>query len=325
MSASPPVLAGRPIRCLLFDLGGTLWYRNEAAWPHLKGSGYCRAGALLRQHVPPAFRTHDDEALGRLLHRALKERARAIVAQSLTQEADGSSVIKQVLLDWGLEKVEPSLTTSLFRALNMPVHDSRVLFDDTLTTLSTLQARGYQLGVVTNRLWGGPDFVEGMRKIGLLTYFDPLRMAVSADLGIRKPAREIFLHALRANDVRPEETAMVGNSLAADVIGAQELGILAVWKPEPQVLGIVSAHLAHYDLSIQDYNAGHRPSRGGHDSRLAEEDLGGATLPPRLLRRPQVWQPFLQNTVTPDLLIEHLSDLLDLFVKPVQPGGSNQN
>ena len=323
MTASPPVLSGRPIRCLLFDLGGTLWSRNEAAWPNLKRSGYRRAGAVLRQFVPPTLRIHNDESLGRLLHRALKERARAIVARSLTQEPEGSSVIEEVLLDWGLEKVDQSLTTSLFQALNMPVDDSRVLFDDTLTTLSTLQACGYQLGVVTNRLWGGPDFVEGMKRIGLLAYFDPRRMAVSADLGIRKPGREIFLHALRAHDVRPEETAMVGNSLAADVIGAQDMNILAVWKPEPQVLGIVSAYLAHYDLSFQDYNAGRRPSRRGLDSRLAEEGLNGATLPPRLLRRPQVWQPFLQNTVTPDLLIEHLSDLLDLFVKPAQPGGSN--
>jgi FMN phosphatase YigB (HAD superfamily) len=208
----------------------------------------------------------------------------------------------------------------LFQALNMPVDLSRTLFDDTLTTLSVLQARGYQLGVVTNRLWGGPPFVLGMEAIGLLRYFDPLKMAVSADLGVRKPAPEIFLHALRAHDVRPEETVMVGNSLAADVKGAREIGILAVWKPEPQVVGIVSAHLAQYGLSFQDYNTGDTPARRGYRRRSAEEDSGVvATLPARLLHRPQVWQPFLQNTVTPDLIIERLSDLLDLFVRPAKP------
>ncbi len=116
---------------------------------------------------------------------------------------------------------------------------------------------------------------------------------------------------------------MVGNSLAADVVGAQEMGILAIWKPEPQVFGLVTAHLAHYSLSVQDYNAGHRPSGHGHSNSLGQEQSGGdGTLPPRLLRRPQVWQPFLQNAVTPNVLIEHLSDLLDLFVQPAQPGRS---
>lgn len=320
MAAFSPVHTGRTVRCLLFDLGGTLWYRNEAVWPQLKGSAFRKAGAMLHGHVPAGFGTHDDEALGRLLHRALKERARAIVAQSPLREANGPAAIEQVLLDWGLEGISRAFATGLFQALNMPVDLSRTLFDDTLRTLSMLQARGFELGVVTNRLWGGHPFVHGMEAIGLLRYFDPLKMAVSADLGVRKPAPEIFLHALRAHDVRPDETVMVGNSLAADVKGAREMGILAVWKPEPQVVGIVRAHLAQYGLSFQDYNAGDTPARRGYRRRSAEEDSGVVgTLPARLLHRPQVWQPFLQNTVTPDVIIERLSDLLDLFVRPAKP------
>ena len=115
---------------------------------------------------------------------------------------------------------------------------------------------------------------------------------------------------------------MVGNSLAADVVGAQQMGVLAVWKPEPQVVGIVRAHLAQYGQSLQDYNSSDTPARHGYKSRLAEEDSGVVgTLPPRLLHRPQVWQPFLQNTVAPDLVIERLGDLLELFVQPAGPAG----
>jgi len=57
-------------------------------------------------------------------------------------------------------------------------------------------------------------------------------MAISADLGIRKPNPDIFLHALNRLKVEPEEAAMVGDSLKADVVGAKMLNMLAIWKPK---------------------------------------------------------------------------------------------
>ena len=45
-----------------------------------------------------------------------------------------------------------------------------------------------------------------------------------------KPHVAIFQHALEALDVAPEEAVMVGDSLLADVAGAQAMGMTAVWK-----------------------------------------------------------------------------------------------
>jgi FMN phosphatase YigB (HAD superfamily) len=258
--------------------------------------------------------------LGRRLQQSLKDRAQAMVAESPTREPNGALTIERVLLDWGVRQVDRHVSTALFEALNVPIHLSRVLFDDVISTLSVLQARRFKLGVVTNRLWGGPSFVKGMEAMGLLSYFDPLKMAVSADLGIRKPAPEIFLHALRAYKVAPGEAAMIGNSLATDVVGAQQTGILAIWKPEPQILGVVKAHLARGHLSVRQYNAGHRlPQYADHNQSAAAGLEGLGTLPPDLLERPHIWQPFLRGSITPDLLIGHLKELPDLFDPPHAP------
>jgi FMN phosphatase YigB (HAD superfamily) len=45
-----------------------------------------------------------------------------------------------------------------------------------------------------------------------------------------KPHPEIYHDALRALDLEPQEVVMVGDSLKADVAGAQALGMIAVWR-----------------------------------------------------------------------------------------------
>ena len=66
-------LIGRIIRCMLFDLGDTLWSRGEtAAWERMDDIANRRAVALLRERIDPAFLpVLDDLALGRHLRRAL--------------------------------------------------------------------------------------------------------------------------------------------------------------------------------------------------------------------------------------------------------------
>ena len=56
-------------------------------------------------------------------------------------------------------------------------------------------------------------------------------MAISADVGVRKPHPAIFQYALDGLNVSPEETAMVGDQLKADIAGAKGLHILSIWKP----------------------------------------------------------------------------------------------
>ena len=58
-------------------------------------------------------------------------------------------------------------------------------------------------------------------------------VAVSSDVGVHKPAPDVFLAALNALDVAPADAGMVGDHPVNDVLGAVRLGIRAAWLRTP--------------------------------------------------------------------------------------------
>ena len=70
----------------------------------------------------------------------------------------------------------------------------RTMFDDAYQTLDWLRDRGYRLGCVTNRVFGGPRFVEEMQELGLDKYFEST--AVSCDVGYMKPHPKCYEYTL---------------------------------------------------------------------------------------------------------------------------------
>ena len=252
---------------MLFDLGDTLWSRGEAAvWERLENISNQRAVALLRERIDPTFLPMlDDPTFGRRLRQAIDHYLRTSIHRDPENEPDGALAVIATLHQWGIPEVDRNFGAEIFEALRIRIPESRPLFDDSLSTIIELHQRGFLLGIVTNRIWGGPPFLEDLRTLGLHQYFHPDAIAISGDLGRRKPAPEIFLHALNALDVSPAEAVMVGDSLSADVLGAQALGIFAIWKPKP------------YNRDYLDR--------------------------------------YLRGDITPDLIIECLSDLLEIFQK----------
>src|SRR5687768_6010446 len=82
--------------------------------------------------------------------------------------------------------------------------------------MRTLKARGYPLGLVAD----GPraTFVNNLGPYGLFELFDAY--AISAEVGVQKPAAAIFEHALAQLGIaRPDygRVVMVGNYLARDI------------------------------------------------------------------------------------------------------------
>jgi putative hydrolase of the HAD superfamily len=91
-----------------------------------------------------------------------------------------------------------------------------------------LKQRGYRLGLVADGPAG--TFYNILGFFGLLDLFDTL--AISEQVGVDKPHPRMFLHALDALEIPPSDygrVIMVGNNLARDVKGANELGMLSVW------------------------------------------------------------------------------------------------
>ena len=66
-----------------------------------------------------------------------------------------------------------------------------------------------------------------IQKTGLDKIFDVI--IISDEVGIKKPAPQIFNLALQRLDVRPQESIYVGDSLKNDVGGCQSVGMKGVW------------------------------------------------------------------------------------------------
>ena len=96
-------------------------------------------------------------------------------------------------------------------------------FPDAAQTLQALSDRGYRLGVVANQSPGAAARLDGW---GLGRYFSVV--AASAELGIAKPDKRIFLYALESAGCAPENAVMVGDRLDNDIRPAKELGMRTV-------------------------------------------------------------------------------------------------
>jgi HAD superfamily hydrolase (TIGR01549 family) len=257
--------------------------------------------------------------LGRRLRKSVEKNLRDMIRQEPDFEPDGSVAVIKALAQWGISGVERSTGECVFEELRVRIPGSRPLFDDVLPTLKTLQQRGFQLGVVSNRHWGGPLFQEDLRRLGLLEYFDPRHMAISVDLGIRKPNPAIFLHTLNALNTPPGEAAMVGDSLLSDIVGSKMLGIFSVWKPKPadrsqaQLIasGAVQANQSLAHSSEPEAVSAERPSDLPSGMYITDDDYVLA----HVQNRAGKWDEHLHGEVKPDLIIENLHDLLDIFLK----------
>ena len=95
--------------------------------------------------------------------------------------------------------------------------------------------QGLRVVLVTNTLARGDvEVLEDWKRFGLQ---DVLHAVVSShSAGWRKPHPRIFERALDMAEVAPGEAFHVGDNLVADVYGAQQLGIRAIWRRAPRLV-----------------------------------------------------------------------------------------
>ena len=91
--------------------------------------------------------------------------------------------------------------------------------------LTELGARGYRLGLITNR-YNVERFYELLDQMDLRAYFE--LVLASGEVGIQKPDPGIFAAALERMDARAETSVYVGDNYWADIIGAQRAGLIPV-------------------------------------------------------------------------------------------------
>ncbi len=97
----------------------------------------------------------------------------------------------------------------------------RIFADDGRQVIAELHRRGYILGIISNLITSQelPDWLEEEQLTG---YFKAV--ALSSQLGIRKPAPEIYHYAARQAGVAPAHCAYVGDNLKRDITGTRAAG-----------------------------------------------------------------------------------------------------
>jgi HAD superfamily hydrolase (TIGR01509 family) len=106
--------------------------------------------------------------------------------------------------------------------------------------LESLRSRGVRTGVVANS-WPDPARVlrRDLAVFGLAPLFDTT--VFSEEVGVLKPAPEIFLRACEQLGVEPIDTMFVGDNLEKDVQGAADVGmttVQALWFRADDTQGI---------------------------------------------------------------------------------------
>ena len=211
------------IRAIIFDLGGTLIEFNPDHLPWLEWE---RAG-LQSAHAYLSTRGYDvpERAFERHFFEPLPERwAQATQGQTNLKLEE---LMRETCSACGLTPTETEIQEVVAQYIR-PLDTRIELFADTLDTLEALRRRGLLLGLVSNTMWPGEYHRRELDRFGMTPYFE--HTVFSADVGVWKPQPDIYHLSLDALRVSAQEAIFVGDTPQHDIVGAQGVGMRAVYK-----------------------------------------------------------------------------------------------
>lgn len=230
-----------PIKAVLFDLDDTL-----IDWSGFKGSWW---------ELEPRHLRHVYQYIHANVH-TLDVSSEAFVEEFSRRSRDNWELARDSLISPHLGK----LLVETAQALGVPEdridHDRFLteyrwgtaegvtVFKEVPAVLEKLRSYGLELGIITNSFVPMSLRDIELKTFDLLKYFPRCRWS-AADAGYLKPHPEVFRTALKELNLTPKEVIFVGDSLPADIVGAQTIGMRAVWrrpihsngfKPDNQVM-----------------------------------------------------------------------------------------
>jgi putative hydrolase of the HAD superfamily len=207
------------IQAILFDLGETLMYSLNPWAPVFDRAGRELSTTLCEKNVEVDCDTFHIDFRQRL-DEYYAERERNLF------ETSTMIVLKELLAEKGHHNISKKILREALDQFYAVTQQNWALEKDAVPALETLQESGFRLGLVSNA-GDTRDVLQLTEKFGIVRYFD--FVITSAACGYRKPHPRIFELALEHWGYMPDEIAMVGDRLDADVHGAQPLGIYTIW------------------------------------------------------------------------------------------------
>jgi HAD superfamily hydrolase (TIGR01662 family) len=207
------------LKAIYFDLGNTLIYYSQP-WPE---SFYRFANPLcgfLHNHGME----FDDQAFQKML-------MEDIIMHEPKEKDDyredpAGKVLTNILTGMGFNHFGPDF---IHQALRVMFSISETMWQpeqDALPVIRELKKQGYLVGIISNA--GDDENVQNLIDLGSIRpYLDFI--VSSAGFGYGKPNPNIFQYALDELRVSPNQALMVGDTLRADILGANRIGMKSVW------------------------------------------------------------------------------------------------
>ncbi|MDQ7843731.1 MAG: HAD family hydrolase [Armatimonadota bacterium] len=205
------------IRGVIFDLGGTLVYSAEFE--------AANAQALTRWLRARGYTVPDEFAPA-----VMEERRARWAARRGTEEVTAHEALQAVLERYGLP-ADAAFVADAERAFFGPELEGMRPRPGATALLARLAGAGLALGLISNAS-SHYLIVACCRRLLFEPYLDPI--VVSAAVGWRKPDPRLFRIVLRHWNLEASQVVMVGDSLEADIAGAQAVGMRSILvTPEP--------------------------------------------------------------------------------------------
>jgi putative hydrolase of the HAD superfamily len=204
-----------PIRHILFDLGGTLMHAHGNWLPVFERADQALTDKLREHHI-------------KLESKIFRARLREYYNQRDKdfQETSYHFVLRELLKELGYAEIDEPVLRSALDTMFSITQTNWILEDDTVAALQALKSNGYHLGIFSNA-GDDKDVHQLIANFGVRAHFD--FVLTSAACYYRKPHARAFEIALAQWSIPPEDAAMVGDSLEADIFGANNLGMQSIW------------------------------------------------------------------------------------------------
>jgi len=204
---------------ILFDLGFTLINFEGDFHQAMKESYLALADSLIASGCQIERQVFADKFY-EVISQYYRNRAVDLIERPVEEN------LLKTLHYFSVDHLEESVLQEAVKAMYLYTETWWKLEPDTHETLNTLHNMGYRLGIISNAS-NTPDLNRLIDNHNLRQYFEIV--VISAEEGIRKPDPRIFSKTLKKLGVKPENAIMVGDTLPADVLGAQNSGLKSVW------------------------------------------------------------------------------------------------
>lgn len=223
------------ISTIFFDLGSTLIYARDP-WGQIFSEAESALLLSLKQDGielnNEAIKTH----FGGFIESYYADRGNTVV------ERTSFSFLKGILESKGFSHVPGTTIRKALDAMYSITQLNWYLEEDAISVLNQLLELGFQIGLISNTS-DDRNVQQLIDKCGLRPFFKYI--ITSAGCGIRKPDRQIFQSALDYFHITADESVMIGDTLEADILGANQLGMYSIW-----IIGRVNLQEIHH-LDIQ--------------------------------------------------------------------------